>query len=356
MPVATYWALSPVITSRCSFNAMIISNPSTHEIEQAAQLLQDGSLVAFPTETVYGLGADAQNPAAVAQIFALKGRPKDHPLIVHLASVELVHHFALDIPDFATQLMAHFWPGPMTLILKKQKGVADDASGHQSSIGLRIPDHPLAMNLLQKAAKLGVLGVAAPSANRFGRVSPTRAQHVLDEFGPSLCILDGGSCDIGIESTIVDCTRGTPILLRPGHLLAKDIERFSPEPLDTPSPKIPSNSAPKASGTLLSHYAPKARVRLMSLEELQRAFETSFPTNVALWTKSPWSNPSGDASSLTTHLWRAMPSTAHACAHELFSTLRDFDALGVSEIWIQSPPNEPEWLGVIDRLSRAAHV
>ncbi len=342
---------------------MIVANPSLQALQEAAQLLKSGALVAFPTETVYGLGADALNPSGVAQIFDLKGRPKDHPLIVHLASAQEVHHFALDIPAFATELMHHFWPGPLTLILKRKEGVGLDASGQQPTIGLRVPNHPLALDLLKEALSLGVMGIAAPSANRFGRVSPTQAQHVLDEFGESLFILDGGACDIGIESTIVDCTRGSPIILRPGQLLAKDIERFAPNELRLMSPEDSQNAqlpaqkaAPKASGTLLSHYAPKARVRLMSPEDLQNAQQSAPPANLALWTHRPLPPSALDPSSSNPPVWRAMPSSAQACAHELFATLRAFDGMGVSEIWIQLPPNEPEWQGVLDRLRRAAHA
>jgi L-threonylcarbamoyladenylate synthase len=335
---------------------MIIAKPKLQDLKEAALLLKSGSLVAFPTETVYGLGADAQNPSGVGQVFDLKGRPKDHPLIVHLASAQMAHHFAVDIPEFATALMTHFWPGPLTLILKRKEGVAIDASGHQPTIGLRVPNHPLALDLLREALSLGVKGIAAPSANRFGRVSPTQAQHVLDEFGESLCILDGGACDIGIESTIVDCTRGSPILLRPGQLLAKDIERFAPEQVLFANPtSTHQKAAPKASGTLLSHYAPKARVRLVSSLDLQAAQSRPLPPNLALWTHHPLVSSEPDPSKPNAPIWRAMPQSAQACAHELFATLRAFDALGVSEIWIQSPPHEPEWLGVLDRLSRAAH-
>ena len=335
---------------------MIIAKPNLEDLKEAALLLKRGSLVAFPTETVYGLGADAQNPSGVSQVFDLKGRPKDHPLIVHLASAQEAHHFAVDIPEFATELMTHFWPGPLTLILKRKEGAALDASGHQPTIGLRVPNHPVALALLKEALSLGVMGIAAPSANRFGRVSPTQAQHVLDEFGESLHILNGGACEIGIESTIVDCTRGSPVLLRPGQLMAKDIERFAPEPVSPPnSNSNPPKTAPKASGTLLSHYAPKARVRLVNAEDLQAALHNPLPANLALWTHQPLASSNWEDSSSNAPIWRAMPESAQACAHELFATLRTFDAMGVSEIWIQSPPNEPEWLGVLDRLSRAAH-
>jgi L-threonylcarbamoyladenylate synthase len=335
---------------------MIITQAHAQALRVAAQSLKDGSLVAFPTETVYGLGADAENPSAVAKIFELKGRPKDHPLIVHLSSTSEVDHFASEVPAFAKDLMARFWPGPLTLILKKRLGLADAASGEQPTIGLRIPRHEMALSLLKEALSLGVMGVAAPSANRFGRVSPTRAQHVLDEFGESLTILDGGACDIGIESTIVDCTRGTPILLRPGQLLERDLVAFAPQNAVQQTQLDPLQSTPKASGTLLSHYAPKAKVRLMHLDELIKLSEQGLPAALALWTHLPLKDLKLNAGAPSDPIWRAMPQNAQACAHELFATLRDFDAMGVAEIWVQSPPPAPEWLGVLDRLRRAAHV
>jgi L-threonylcarbamoyladenylate synthase len=187
-------------------------------IAQAAQALRDGQLVGLPTETVYGLAANATDDAAVAKIFLAKGRPADHPLIVHVAGVEQVPLFASQVPEFAQKLMQAFWPGPLTLILPRLSGVATASAGGQDSIGLRCPSHPVAQAILQEGLALGVLGVSAPSANRFGRVSPTTAAHVQSELGPELLILDGGECAVGIESTIVDCTRGEPVLLRPGQI------------------------------------------------------------------------------------------------------------------------------------------
>ena len=204
---------------------MVVPGPDDASIAQAVQVLAAGGLVAFPTETVYGLGADAGSDAAVAGIFAAKGRPSDHPLIVHVANAEGIAHFASRVPDFAQKLVDAFWPGPLTLILPRLPGVATAATGGQDSVGLRCPAHPVAHALLlacaapsdgDEAGGPPVWGVAAPSANRFGRVSPTTAQHVQDELGDDLLVLDGGPCGVGIESTIVDCTRGVPVLLRPG--------------------------------------------------------------------------------------------------------------------------------------------
>ena len=224
-------------------------------LTRAAQTLAAGGLVAFPTETVYGLGARADDDAAVARIFKAKGRPADHPLIVHVAGATAALHFAAAPGAAAQRLMAAFWPGPLTLILPRRAGVATAAAGGQGSIGLRVPSHPLALALLQRAAALGVPGVAAPSANRFGRVSPTTAAHVVQEFGPALQVLDGGACQVGIESAIVDCTRDPPALLRPGQLTRAQIEQVLGQPLAEPDA-----ASPRASGTLESHYAPTAPV------------------------------------------------------------------------------------------------
>ncbi|HZF80226.1 MAG TPA: L-threonylcarbamoyladenylate synthase, partial [Rubrivivax sp.] len=196
----------------------IVQGSDPVALQRAADQLARGELVAFPTETVYGLGARADDDAPVAAIFAAKGRPADHPLIVHIASLQAAQWFAPDIHPAAQRLMAAFWPGPLTLILARRPGRAAAAAGGQDSIGLRMPAHPVAQALLAAAAQLGVPGVAAPSANRFGRVSPTRAAHVAQEFGPALMVLDGGDCEVGIESAIVDCSGAQPTLLRPGQL------------------------------------------------------------------------------------------------------------------------------------------
>ena len=320
-------------------------------IAEAAQRIRAGELVGFPTETVYGLGADASNDDAVALIFAAKGRPPEHPLIVHVASAAQVADYASEVPDFAAQLMAAFWPGPLTLILPRRAGVAAAAAGGQNSIGLRCPAHPVALALLQACGT----GLAGPSANRFGRVSPTTALHVQEELGEDLLVLDGGPCAVGIESTIVDCTRGQPVLLRPGLLTRAQLEAACGQPvLDKDAPA--SVAAPRASGTLESHYAPNARVRLMDALALQAGLDTlnttakgpaARPGTVAVYARSPLrlNAPS---------LHRQMPEDAAAAAQQLFAVLRELDALGVSQIWVQAPPDAPEWDGVRDRLSRAA--
>ncbi|PUE53849.1 threonylcarbamoyl-AMP synthase [Limnohabitans sp. 2KL-17] len=320
-------------------------------IARAAQALQAGQLVGMPTETVYGLAANATDDAAVARIFEAKGRPADHPLIVHVASTTQVPLFAAQVPDFAQRLMAAFWPGPLTLILPRQPGVATASAGGQDSIGLRCPSHPVAQALLTACLALGVQGVSAPSANRFGRVSPTTAAHVQSELGADLLILDGGECDVGIESTIIDCTRGAPVLLRPGQITRVQIEAACGRAvLDKNTPiETMGQSAPRASGTLESHYAPRAKVRLMSAQDIARKLQALGPhaNNLGLWSAE---RPDAGAGVL----WRQQPASADQAAHALFSVLRDLDARGVQQIWVQLPPDTPEWEGVRDRLQRAA--
>lgn len=320
-------------------------------LNQAADLLAQGQIVAIPTETVYGLAADAQNPQAVAQIFVTKGRPADHPLIVHIASATQAAIFASSVPTFAQTLMDQFWPGPLTLILPRQPDIAAAAAGGQASVGLRVPAHPQAQALLQACAARGVSGLAAPSANRFGKVSPTSAQHVADEFGASVPILDGGDCAVGIESTIVDCTRGAPIILRPGQISTADLNAaLAPLGLQLQEAGSVQKSAPKASGTLDAHYAPRAKVRLMDATMLQTALDVLGldAKNIATYSRSILRTPAPAV------LRRHMPQNATAAAHELFAVLRELDAQGVALIWVETPPDEEAWDGVRDRLQRAA--
>ena len=338
---------------------MILDGASPQAIAQAVQVLQRGELVGLPTETVYGLAADAGNPAAVAQIFATKGRPSNHPLIVHVASAEAVSVFAAEVPAFAQRLTRAFWPGPLTLILPRRPEVGAAAAGGQDSVGLRCPAHPVALALLQACAAQGIHGLAAPSANLFGRVSPTTAAHVQSELGRDLLVLDGGACEVGIESSIIDCTRGVPVLLRPGQITRAQIEAacglkvLNPDALQAP--------APRASGTLESHYAPRAKVRLMSAPEIGAKLQALGPhaNNVGIWSaQRPDAAPVGGAEGASGMgagvLWRAQPSDAAQAAQALFSVLRDLDARGVMQIWVQQPPDTPEWDGVRDRLQRAA--
>lgn len=331
---------------------MILDGRLPASIGEAARVLRSGGLVAFPTETVYGLGADASSDTAVAGIFAAKGRPSDHPLIVHVAAgpqgAQALSHFAQPLPPFAQQLVCAFWPGPLTLIVARQPGVATAAAGGADTIGLRCPAHPVAQALLAACAELGVLGLAGPSANRFGRVSPTTARHVQDEFGETLLVIDGGACEVGIESTIVDCSRGTPVLLRPGAVTRAQIEAVCGRALrdknDLTSPD------PRAPGTLEAHYAPNAKLRLMDARALQTGLDLLGPkaAHIAVWARSPLKNPSQRI------LQRRMPDDAATAAQQLFAVLRAFDTEGVKLIWIETPPDDPSWEGVRDRLQRAA--
>lgn len=327
---------------------MILDGASPASIAQAVQALARGELVAFPTETVYGLGADAGSDAAVAKIFEAKGRPSDHPLIVHVPDAGGVDAFAASVPDFARRLMRAFWPGPLTLILPRRDGVARAASGGQASIGVRCPSHPVAHALLVACARAGVQGLAGPSANRFGRVSPTTAQHVESEFGGAVPVLDGGPCRVGIESTIVDCTRGVPVLLRPGMVTSAQVEHAAGQRLRLPQEM--DQAAPRASGTLESHYAPHAKVRLMDAQALQTALDVlgNEAKGIAIYSRVILKTPS------TRVLRRRMPVDAVETARQLFAVLREFDAQGVHLIWVETPPDTPEWAGVRDRLSRAA--
>ena len=324
---------------------MLLDAASPADIVRAAEWLAAGELVAFPTETVYGLGARADRDEAVAKIFAAKGRPADHPLIVHVADAAACAPFAAQVPPVARRLMAAFWPGPLTLILPRTPGVCSAAAGGEATIGLRCPAHPGAQALLAAAQRLGVPGVAAPSANRFGRVSPTRAQHVIDEFGDALPVLDGGACKVGIESSIVDCSRGHPVLLRPGGVSRALIEAAAGEPL-----RAPDAEAPRAPGTLESHYAPDAVLRLMPLPMLRTALQM-------LGEPSPGLAVYSRSIALTATpgvRHRRMPARPDQAAHELFAVLREFDAEGVQLLWVEDPPPGPEWDGVRDRLQRAA--
>jgi L-threonylcarbamoyladenylate synthase len=361
---AAAWALDGSIFLPV-LRPMILDSQRPTSISAAANALQRGELLGLPTETVYGLAADAFNDAAVAKIFAVKGRPASHPLIVHVASAQSVPHFASHVPDFAQKLMDAFWPGPLTLILPRRPEVSAVAAGGQNSVGLRCPSHPTAQAVLQSAEALGVLGVAAPSANVFGRVSPTTAAHVVAEFGDGLLILDGGACEVGIESTIVDCTRASPVLLRPGVLTPQQLSDACGMRVITPN--APDVEAPRASGTLASHYAPTAKVQLMTAVDLQNAilaYEIASAKNsaelkaegaaagkVAVWSRCTVQLPATHAALFQV---QPMPPLANDCAHQLFAQLRSFDDQGVAHIWVEAPPPTPEWDGVRDRLTRAA--
>jgi len=318
----------------------IVDGHDPAALAQAARRLAEGGLVGLPTETVYGLGARADLDRAVAGIFAAKGRPADHPLIVHVPDAQAAQHFTAAWNEPAQRLAAALWPGPVTLILPRRDGVAGAAAGGHPTIGLRCPAHPVALALLRDAAALGVAGVAAPSANRFGRVSPTLAAHVADEFGPELLVLDGGPCTVGIESTIVDCSRARPVLLRPGVLTRERLQQVLGAPLAERDA-----AAPRASGDLASHYAPSARLRLVDARTLEKAGRPG--DGVAVYSRTC---PACTAAAQ----WRPLPDDPALVAQQLFAVLRDFDAAGMREIWVEQPPDLPEWEGVRDRLRRAA--
>lgn len=324
---------------------MLLSGEDPGAVDRGAAALAAGELVAFPTETVYGLGARADDDRAVAGVFALKGRPADHPLIVHVAEPADAQVFATTLGESARRLIDAFWPGPLTVIVARTPGLAAAAAGGQSSIGLRCPAHPIAHALLVAARARGVPGVAAPSANRFGRISPTRAQHVVDEFGDALLVLDGGDCDVGIESTIVDCSARVPTLLRPGQIRRERIEAVIGMPL-----AAPDAHSPRASGTLEAHYAPRAKLRLMNAGMLNTALQVlgDGTPKLAVYSRTVRMPPGLRVSS------RVMPGDPDRAAHELFAALRELDAQGLDLIWVEEPPADPAWDGVRDRLARAA--
>lgn len=314
----------------------MISSPTSDTLARAARLLRAGELVAFPTETVYGLGADAGNAAAVRAIFAAKGRPADHPVIVHVKDADDAATWSRDMPRGARLLADAFWPGPLTIIVPRAAHVPDAVTGGQDSVGLRVPSHPVAQALLRAFAGAGGRGIAAPSANRFGRISPTTAQHVRDDLGDDVAlIVDGGACDVGIESTIVAFVDGAPQLLRPGGIGEDALARVLGAPL--PSPR---NDAPRASGTLASHYAPRTPSRLVDAGALNGGGDVA----VLARTVAPKSAR-----------WIAAPRDARAYAHELYANLRKLDAMGASAILIEDVPQGEDWNAVRDRLLRATH-
>jgi L-threonylcarbamoyladenylate synthase len=316
------------------------------EIERAAQLLRAGALVAFPTETVYGLGADARNADAVRRIFAVKGRPAEHPVIVHLASADLVPHWAREASPRAIALADAFWPGPLTLILPRAATVPDVVTGGQDSVGLRVPSHPIAHALLTRVLELGGDGIAAPSANRFGRISATNARHVGEEFGNTIAlVLDGGASRHGIESTIVDFTSGEAVLLRPGAITIEALRRV----LGT-TPWVATAHSPRAPGTMASHYAPRTAARLIAAEALAREVSTATSrADIAVLARTIAKPADFDG------IWIAAPEGSVTYARDLYANLRTLDARRAAEIWIESPPEGAEWLAVNDRLRKATH-
>jgi L-threonylcarbamoyladenylate synthase len=322
-----------------------VSAVSTEQIERAARLLHDGALIAFPTETVYGLGADARNPDAVRRLFAAKGRPAEHPVIVHLADADLLPRWAREVSASARSLAQAFWPGPLTLILPRAKTVLDVVTGGQDSVGLRVPGHPVAQALLSRLLDLGSDGIAAPSANRFGRISATNARHVADEFTDAVAmVLDGGSSEHGIESTIVDLTTGKPLLLRPGAITAEALGRVLGSP-----PRPAGSQSPRAPGTLASHYAPRTAARLFAPHELIHELSTGAQAlaRIAVLARTV-AQPPGFRGA-----WIDAAEQSTGYARDLYASLRALDARGDDEIWIEAPPDDPDWVAVNDRLRKA---
>lgn len=323
------------------------------QIHQAALALEAGRLVGFPTETVYGLGADAENPAAVARIYQAKGRPSNHPVIVHLAPEADLRYWVREVPPQAQQLIAAFWPGPLTLILKRAEHIPDAVSGGQDSIGVRCPSHPVAQDLLRQF-KAGKGGIAAPSANKFGHVSPTTAQHVLDEFPEETCeggliaqVLNGGQSDVGIESTIVDLTRLAshgPVLLRPGHITVEQLTAVLGV-----APAAPDAAAPRASGTLDAHYAPNTPVVLVSQAELENRIQQLQQVGKQVAVMSYQTHSHGSV-----RAWSQLPADPVGYAHDLYAGLRDLDTVHADIILVEALPTDKDWQGVNDRLRRAA--
>ena len=298
----------------------IISNPTQVEIRKAAQALKDGHLVAFPTETVYGLGADATNEKAVSRVYSVKGRPTDHPLIVHISSINQLDKWAVDIPEYAIKLAEEFWPGPMTLILKRSNLAKDFITGGQENVGLRVPAHPVALAILGELENLGGYGIAAPSANRFGAVSPTSAQHVEEDLEEFLkegdVIIDGGKCLVGIESTIIDCTKKTARILRPGLVSLKQIEMITGIHIESEI----SIDKVRSPGMLEFHYSPKAHVVLDVEANLGEGFIAmeDIPT------------PSGA-------IRLSSPNSIEQYAKELYAALRSGDRRNITKIVVIQP-------------------
>ncbi len=316
-------------------------------IARAAELLRGGGVVAFPTETVYGLGADAMNEAAVARVFKIKGRPLDHPVIVHLAGVAALADWARDISAAAQALAEAFWPGPLTLILKRAPQVPDAVTGGQDTVGLRIPEHPVAHALLDAFARDDaehrLRGLAAPSANKFGRVSPTTAAHVRADLGDEVdLVLDGGPAEFGIESTIVDVSGEHPAILRPGAISAEAIARVLGA-----APQAPDARAPRAPGMRKAHYAPRAKVRLVRRVELLEALTSHKGQRIGVLAIEV------TVPRLAAGLQRVVPAIAARYAHELYANLRALDAQNVGQILIEVPPQSPAWSAINDRLARA---
>lgn len=356
-----------------SFDALMSVSPNVlstkglldaAQIEAAVAILKQGGLVAFPTETVYGLGADAESPEALERLYTVKGRPKGHPVIVHLASSQQLSDWAEEIPKAAWHLAEAFWPGSLTLILKRSPRVPNAVTGGQDTVGLRVPSHPVALQLLQAFGG----GVAAPSANRFGRLSPTRAAHVQADLGDDVnLILEGGDCPVGVESTIVAFRDGRPVILRPGMITAEQIETALQslptqpesgflEPTITVKPVSSSHESTviRAPGTLASHYAPRTPLRLVSTQQLAESVQAGWPTEKSIGVLARQALPTQltDQGNL---VWINLADEPEEYARQLYAQLRDLDQHQLAEIWVEAVPEHGAWAAVSDRLQRAAY-
>ncbi len=316
-------------------------------ISAAAEALCRGELVAFPTETVYGLGANAADEAAIARLYAAKGRPTNHPVIVHIARFEHLQHWVREIPPAAGVLAAACWPGPLTLVLPRAPQVLDSITGGQDTVAVRCPSHPTAIALLEACAARGVWGLVAPSANRFGRISPTTAAHVTAEFGATLAqVLDGGPCAVGIESTIVDVSGATPRVLRPGMLSADRIASLLATPL-----AAADAAAPRVSGGLTAHYAPRTPLQLLDAAGCAARADALIRLGHRVAVLASAHVLAGLGKDCETLPAADAPA---AYAQTLYANVRTLDALGCVEILVEHPPPGPDWAGIHDRLNRAA--
>lgn len=321
------------------------NNQITSNIEIAARQLQAGELVAFPTETVYGLGADAANPAAIQKVFSAKGRPADHPLIVHIENAKQLPSWACRIPHIAWGLAERFWPGPLTLILPKQIGVSPLITGGQDTIAIRIPSHPITLQLLRAFGG----AIVGPSANKYGRVSPTTAEHVASDLGNAVAvILDGGECSVGLESTILDLTATQPVIRRSGAITAADLSTALAQPI---SIDLNANATIRTSGSHASHYAPVTTVRLFTYSELVTAAVLLQQQNSKFSVLSFEAKPSNINANI---YWQHAPLDHKQYAHDLYANLRMHDSLDNHVILIERPPQDALWLAIIDRLTRAS--
>lgn len=327
---------------------------SKKQLETTVALLQQGGLVALPTETVYGLAADASNEHAVSKIFKAKGRPSNHPVIVHVGSIDQLNQWAKDIPDYALKLAKTFWPGPMTLILKKQKSVLDAITGGQDSVGIRIPSNPIMQKVLQRFDG----GLAAPSANRFGHISPSSARHVKQSLGDNVdLIIDGGPTSIGIESTIIDCTGNHPRILRHGMITENDIEKAAGLTI-----LKNTSDAPRVSGALKSHYSPVTKTFLANAQDITKHLQDN-RSIVVLSRSKPNVNkviihdariPTRSTQYQGKQHWIIMPNDAQAYAHSLYEQLHFADNLACDALLIEEVPNTMRWKGINDRLKKAS--